>query len=278
MQARELYVSNIVEILAGIIADNIIGRDGTTKVFLNRYTTEFPDYEFIEKADVKANQPYMAIVIASQSYNPNYYLADRQDIQTISDITHTGTSIASYALSGTHRGNNSFAIRIAASGALGVAQYEWSKDGGEIYTSPQIVPANGQIDNGDGTIFIFGDEGDLVMGDVYTWDTVSLKELTYHTDTVNYNVSIQLYVNNADELFGKTGFTGYLDQLRKIFIENRAITDGDYIYRVSLNKKAQPYSDSRAGKYRGLLSVIVEGALYYKKQVPLIGAVTEEIV
>lgn len=270
-------MSNIIERLGSLLADNIIGRDGTSKVFTKRYSVQFPDYDFIERADVQENKPYMALVISSQTFNPNYHLADKNTIQTISDITHQGSSAASYVLTGTHRGNNKFAIRIAASGALGIAQYQWSKDGGDNYTSAQVVPLNGQIINGDGTTFTFGSEGNLVMGDVYLWETVSMMENTYCTDAVVYNVSIQLYTSTQIELFGNTGFTGYLDQLRQFFVGHRAIDDSEYIYRVSLNKKAQPYSDTRAGKYRGLLTIVIEGALYHKKQVPIIGATTVEV-
>jgi hypothetical protein len=269
-------VSNIIERLGSLLADNIIGRDGTSKIFVKRYTVHFPDYDFIEKVDVKENQPYMALIISSYVFNSNYHLANKKAIQTISDIDHQGTSAASYVLTGTHRGNNNFVIRIAASGALGTAQYQWSKDGGDNYTNAQVVPPNGQIINGDGTTFTFGSEGNLVMGDVYTWETVSMMELTYCTDAVVYNVSIQLYTATKIELFGNTKFTGYLDQLRQFFVEHRAINDSEYIYRVSLNKKAQPYSDTRAGKYRGLLTIVIEGALYHKKQVPIIGTTTVE--
>ena len=271
-------MSNIVEKLKDLLVDSIIGRKGGAKVFINRATLEFPDYDFLENVDIQKDEPYMALIIASQSYNSMHRLVEKTVIQTISEIEHQGSSQASYDLSGTHRGNNSFVLEIVASGALGVAEYHLSKDGGESFGEVHTVPPDGQVAIGDGTIFTFGEEGDLVDGDSYFWQTISMMELNYQTDEMTVQIVIELYTANEVELLGDDEFTGYLDQLKSFFIEQRAIHDGQHVFRVNLDKKVQPYSDFRAGKFRGVMSVIIDGALYHKKQVPLIGALVEEVV
>lgn len=271
-------MSNIVEKLKDMLVDNIIGRKAATKVFTDRATLEFPDYDFLENVDVKKDEPYMALIISSQAYSSMHRLVEKTAIQTVSEIEHQGSSQASFDLSGTHRGNNDFVLEIVTSGSPGAAEYRLSKDGGESFGEVQTVPADGQVTIGDGTTLTFGAEGDLVAGDSYFWQTISMMELKYRTDELSIRTIIELYTADEIELLGDDNFTGYLDQLRSFFIEQRAIHDGEHIFRVNLDRKAQPYSDFRGGKFRGVISVIIEGALYYKKQVPLIGALAEEVV
>jgi len=269
-------MSKVVKRLASLISEKIVGIDGS-KVFKGRYSLEFPDYEFIESAQVKKDQPYMAMVIASQKYDSAYTLADKKEIQTVSDIIHAGSSTASYSISGDHRGNNDFLLKITVSGSLGVAEYQLSKDNGETFEDSQVIPESGQVEIGDGTILTFGSEGNLVVGETYSWVTISMSELTYCTDTFIIKTVIQIYTADGIELFGDDNFTGYQEQVRDFITENRAIHDGSYIYRINLDQKAQPYSDTRNDLYRGLTSVIIEGALYYKKQIPLIGKAIAEV-
>lgn len=271
-------MSNIVEKLRDLLADSIIGRKSTGKVFINRATLEFPDYDFLENVKVQKDEPYMALVIASQAYNSMHRLVKKTAIQTVSEIEHQGSSQASYNMSGIHRGNNSIVLEIVTSGAFGVAEYRLSKDGGESFGEVQTVPADGQVAIGDGTTLTFGGEGDLVAGDSYSWQTVSMMELKYQTDELTIRIVIEIYTSDDVELLGDNDFKGYLYQLKSFFTEQRAIHDGKHIFRVNLDRKAQPYSDFRAGKFRGVISVIIDGALYHKKQVPLIGALAEEVV
>lgn len=271
-------MSNIVEKLKDMLVDSIIGRKAVAKVFTDRATLEFPDYDFLENVNVRKDEPYMALIIASQAYSSMHRLVEKTAIQTVSEIEHQGSSQASFDLSGSHRGNNYFILEIVTSGALGAAEYHLSKDGGESFGEAQTVPPGGQVAIGDGTTLTFGAEGDLVAGDSYYWQTVSMMELKYRTDELTVRIVIELYTADEIELLGNDNFTGYFDQLKSFFTEQRAIHDGEHIFRINLDRKAQPYSDFRAGKFRGVISVIIEGALYYKKQVPLIGALVEEVV
>lgn len=267
----------VVEKLASMLENHVIGTNGQTKVFTDRTTLEFPDYEFIENVKVVANEPYMAIVFGPR-YTPSYNLVKTEPINEISDIVHQGSSQASYSIVGDHRGNNSYIIEIVTGGPLGTAEYRISTDGGETWTDPATVPVSGAIEIGDGTVFQFGPEGDLVQGDTYSWETKSLLELTYQTDEVVIDLAIDVYTANAKELLGDAAFDGYLKQIRTFFQANRAIHENGDIWRIALGRGNQPYSDVRAGKYRGFIAAEISGALYYKKQVPTVEALDLEVI
>jgi hypothetical protein len=265
----------VVKRFADLLADSIVGLDGT-KVFVGRTSLEFPDYDSLEKVMVEKNKPHMAI-IANTKYSPAFQLADKKDVCTISAIVHTGVSAASYSLSGQHRGNNSFVLEITQSGPPGSAIYKLSKDNGNIFGAPLTVPGNGQVNIDDGTILSFGVEGNLATGDRYSWQTISMKELIYQTDTFISGLSINIHCADEAEYFGNDDFSGFIDQIVIFFQQNRAIHDNEYIYNISLDRGAHPQSGIRKGLFYGVITAIIEGAMYYKNQIPLIGETLVEV-
>jgi len=262
--------------LSDMLADYIIGINNK-KVFAERISYVFPDFDFLE-SNIKKHEPYMFVLIARQNFINDYMLADTKDIQTISAITHQGTSPASCSISGDHIGNHKYQLKIETSGPLGTAEYRISPDDGQTWGSLETVPADGQITIGDRTVFTFGAEGDLVQGDIYSWETVSMQDKIFQTDKFVFALRIEIYAAYEDEFFGTDSRLGYPDQVLNFFKGNRAIHDGEYIYRVNLDKSAQPLSDSRAGLFRNGVSVILEGSLYHTIRVPLIGAIDEEVL
>jgi len=264
-----------VKKLSELLADHIVGLNNK-KVFTERVSYVFPDFDFLE-SNVKKYEPYMFVLIARQNFIEDYLLADTVDIQTISSVTHQGTSVASYSLSGSHIGNHKYQLKIETSGPLGTAEYRLSGDDGQTWGSLETVQANGQITIADGTIFTFGAEGDLIQGDIYSWETVSMQDKIFQTDRLTFALRIEIYAAYEDEFFGTGSRLGYPDQLLNFFKANRAIHDDEYIYRLNLDKGAQPLSDIRAGLFRSGVSVMLEGSLYHKIRVPLIGAIGEEI-
>lgn len=264
-----------IKILSDLLVDSIVGLNNK-KVFAERVSYDFPDYNFLESI-VKKYEPYMFVLILRQNFINEYTLADTKDIQTVSAVMHSGTSSASYSLSGSHIGNHKYQLKIETGGSLGIAEYRLSGDDGQTWGSLETVPANGQIAIGDGTIFTFGSEGDLVQGDIYSWETVSMQDKIFQTDKFMFALRIEIYAAYEDEFFGTDSRLGYPDQLLNFFSENRAIDDGEYIYRINLDKGSQPLSDIRAGLFRSGVSVLLEGSLYHTIRVPLIGAIGEEI-
>jgi hypothetical protein len=260
-----------------MLEQTIVGTDGQMKVFTGRTTLEFPDYEFITEVDVKANQPYMALISAPR-FTPAVSLMKKEAKKERTEVTHEGTSGASYTLMGTHRGNNNYVLEIALGGPLGTATYHLSKDGGQSWGDTIIVPVDGLIDIGDGTTFVFGDEDDLVTDDKYSWQTTSLMEFTHRTDEVTIEVSVDVYTAQAKELLGEGSFVGYIEQIRRFFSEHRALHYDGYIFAMEMKEGYQPLSDTRAGKFRGFIGVAISGALYHKTQAPTFREFEVELV
>jgi hypothetical protein len=265
----------VVKKLSEMLADHVIGLNNT-KVFAERVSYVFPDFDFLE-SNIKKHKPYMFVLIARQNFIDDYILSDTVDIQTISSIAHQGTSPASYSISGDHIGNHKYQLKIETSGSLGAAEYRLSLNDGQTWGSLETVPSDGNITIGDATIFTFGAEGDLVQGDIYSWETVSMQDKIFQTDKFTFALRIEIYAAYEDEFFGTDSRLGYPDQVLNFFKANRAIHDNEYIYRINLDKSAQPLSDIRAGLFRSGVSVILEGSLYHTIRVPLIGSIGEEI-
>jgi hypothetical protein len=265
----------ITKRLAELLVDHIVGPNGT-KVFNDRYTLHFPGDDEIEKAGVALNNPYMSI-LNSPKFQRKRGLAKTEPVQTISDIVHTGSSVASYSLSGKHIGNNNYVLEITLSGPLSVAAYRLSDDGGESFRMSEVISGNGQVEIGDGTTIVFGSEGNLVAGDRYIWNTVSVQKQTHQTHSFTTKASISIHCGTERELYGEGNFVGYIDQLLSFFQRNGHIHDGKYIYQIDLDEGSQPYMEKRNDTYYGVLIVIISGELYYEKQVPLIGETAVEV-
>lgn len=267
---------DIVGKLGEFLASRIVGLDGSSCIFMGRVSHVFPDLNFISNAVVK-NAPYLSIPIASGVYKSSYLLVNKNNIRTISEVIHSGTSAAGADISGAHRGNNNFLLEIISGGFRGQAIFRLSSDGGISWGENQSVPHNGQIEIGDGTILTLGAQEELIEGETYAWQTVSMQERIYQTDDLMLRLALNFYAASEVELFGNADFEGYFQQAVNIIKENRAISDGEHIWKLSLDAEAQPISDQRADKYRVVIGTILEGSLYYKKRVPLISLVDEEI-
>ena len=265
----------ITKRLTEMLVNHLVGPNGT-KVFEGRYSLHFPSDDEIEKIGIALNNPYMSI-LNSPKFQRERRLAKTETVQTISDIAHTGSSVASYSLSGKHIGNNNYILEITLSGSLSVAAYRLSDDNGESFGMSAVIPGNGQVVIGDGTTMIFGSEGNLVAGDRYIWNTISVQKQTRQTHSFTTKASISIHCGTELELYGEGNFEGYIDQLLSFFQLNGQIHDGKYIYQIDLDEGSQPYTEKRNDTYYGVLLVIISGELYYEKQVPLIGETAVEV-
>ncbi len=87
----------------------------------------------------------------------------------ITDVIHVGDG-PDATVSGYPAANADVVVRIAESGALGVATYALSVDGGVTYADAVATPGNGQISLGtSGATLVLG-AGDQVAGDTYSVD------------------------------------------------------------------------------------------------------------
>lgn len=94
-----------------------------------------------------------------------------------------GVGTASCVLTGFPTAEADIAIKITTPGALGVAVYVLSTDGGVNYAAPVTVPANGIIDTGLGVTATFGAgnlEPSFVLGDIWSFP---LNQPSFAVDT-----------------------------------------------------------------------------------------------
>ncbi len=94
----------------------------------------------------------------------------------ISEVTHVGTGSATFATSGSPNNDYDIIIQIVKGGALNVAQYQESLDGGDTWSGVKTVPLNGAVAvTGTGVTITFtaGNpaEGSFVAGDTYSFST-----------------------------------------------------------------------------------------------------------
>lgn len=92
-----------------------------------------------------------------------------------SDITHTGTGLATTANTGTSNGEYEVVLEIMKSGALNEAQYRLSRDGGDSWDTTKTVPVGGAVNTGTGIILAFTAAVDptksFILGDRYEFKT-----------------------------------------------------------------------------------------------------------
>jgi len=269
-------VDKVLTAIGTAIASKLTGvnEDGETFYpFVNRWDYGFPDDEFIENCEIAKYKPFMS-VYGSFKYVRDWSLVDKDGTQSKSNVEHDGTSVLNYALEGEHRGNNDYVLEIVTGGALGTALYKLSKDGGESWGDPSIVPDNGRIVISDGTTLVFTGVGSLVTGDRYSWETVSLVKETYRSYRFAGTVDIELLAATEIELLGDTETVGYLDQLVNLFSEKAGVVMDSFSHVItSIKEMPSPIGDIRVDKYRGAVVIDVEGCLYTSKDVPMIGEI-----
>ena len=83
----------------------------------------------------------------------------------ITPVEHTGTGPEA-STSGTPAGNADAIVKITLAGALGIATYDLSLDGGGTWEGDQTTPADGQIVIGTTGVTLTLETGDHVLDDV----------------------------------------------------------------------------------------------------------------
>lgn len=269
-------VDKVLTAIGTAVASKLTGvneDEETFYPFVDNWDYGFPDDEFIENCDIAEGKPHMN-VYGSFKYVRDWSLVDQEGTQSKTSIVHEGTSVLNFALEGDHRGNNDYVLEIITGGALGTALYHLSMDGGESWGDPIIVPANGRIIIGDGTTIVFTGVGDLVTGDRYSWQTVSLITQKYRSYRFMGSVDIELLAAAKTELMGDPETTGYLDQLVNLFSDKAGVVMDSFSHiTTSIKEMPSPTHDIRVNKYRGTVIIDVEGCLYVSKDVPMIGEI-----
>jgi hypothetical protein len=272
-------MEKILEKIAEAVASKITGipndESEASYPFTGRWLVGFPDDTFVENCAITENKPFMSLYAGSQKYVRNWGLVKQVLDKSITEVVHEGGSTLQFELTGTHRGNNDYVLKIVQGGDPGTATYRLSTDGGETFGDETTVPAGGEIDIGDGTILAFSGTGQFVSGDTYSWKTISLMKYTYRSHVYSGTVNIELLAFTEKELCGdeEAGFTGYMDQLVELFADKAGINNNGYPIRASILALPTVIKDIRVNKYWGTMVLEVEGELYVEKSVPLVGAV-----
>lgn len=96
---------------------------------------------------------------------------------TSTDITQAGTGQSTFSTGGSPNGEYGVVIEITTGGALNVAQYKVSVDGGDSWSQVKTVPVNGAVDTGTGVTVTFVAAVDpatsFVAGDTYSFKTTA---------------------------------------------------------------------------------------------------------
>ncbi len=246
----------------------------SVKVFeqSRRLVREKPDWDFI-KANVSVGNPYCCIVISAYKETPMGFLFDTYTDYSKTDITHTGSGTATYELTGNHKGNNSYVLKITTGGTVGTEpypQYALSFDGGETFGDPQDIPADGKISIGDGMAFEFEVGGAVVIDDTYAWQTIAKRVSVFKEKGITIKIRTEIWAKKKKELFESE--EGYLDQFSNLLIE-RYVTDGVQVIRQlpGTGRWIQTEFEEENEIVRAALEVTYEGAHYSTKEDALVG-------
>lgn len=91
---------------------------------------------------------------------------------TNSAVSHIGSGGGTVAVSGTPNDSYSMVVKIIVAGALGVAQFQWSQDGGLNYGATYLVPSGGTfVIPHTGLTLTFAST--FVAGDLYTFSSTA---------------------------------------------------------------------------------------------------------
>lgn len=263
-------MDNVLTKIAEAVAAKLTYTDEfavVTYPFVDRWTVGFMSDTFIENNDVGPNLPYLSIY-GSPKYTRSWSLV--RSGKTVSTITHVGTSTKHYKLSGTPTGAYSYVLQIKAGGFFGVATYKLSNDGGTIFGPDTIVPQGGKITIGDGSTFEFFGSGILVSADTYSWITEMTRTDVYRSYVFSGAVDMEIVAATEDEFSGVVAddHVGYRDQLIALFTEESGIGIDDFSWaHIILDHAPTVILDDRISKYRGLVSLNVEGELYLTRTI-----------
>ncbi len=242
-----------------------------------RLVREKPVWDFIT-ANISENNPYCCIVISDYKETPMGFLYDTYVEYIITDITHTGSGAATYEITGNHKGNNSYILKITTGGTVGTEpypQYAIQINGGD-WSAPEDIPADGKISIGDGTTFEFEVDGSVVTDDTYEWQTIAKRLNVFKEKGINIKIRTEIWAKKKKELF-ESG-TGYLDQFSNLLIE-RFVTDGVQCIRQMPGTGIwiQTEFEKENEIVRAALEVTYEGAYYTTKDTKE-GALVGELI
>lgn len=87
-------------------------------------------------------------------------------------VSHVGGGSGTVAVSGTPRDSYSMVVEVMVAGALGVAQFRWSQDGGQSFGATYLVPSGGTfVLPNTGLTLTFAST--FVAGDLYTFSSTA---------------------------------------------------------------------------------------------------------
>ena len=244
----------------------------SVKVFeqSRRLVRERPNWDFIA-ADVTEDNPYCLISLSGYKENPMGFLFDTYIEYAITDIIRTGTGTAEYQITGNHKGNNSYILKITTGGTVGTLpypQYTIQINGGD-WSTPADIPADGKISLGDGSTFEFEVGGLVVLDDTYSWQTIAKRVNVDKEKEIGIKIRIEIWSKTKKELFETDG---YFSQLTKLLIE-RYVTDGIQVIKQMPGTAywIQSEFEKENEIIRGALEVAYLGAYYTTKEDALVG-------
>jgi len=264
-------VDSILQNLGAAIVPKILSVDGQSAPFTDRWGTGFPTDKDIQEYQIVPGKPAMRLYASEQRYIRDWALVKTEKDIRITGIIHEGSSTLMYELTGEHRGNCSYILKIVEGGDPGVATYTLSNDGGESWSETYTIPGSGEVVIGDGTTMVFSGYGQFIADDAYSWQTVSLQINTYRTHRLTGQISIDMIAADSDEM------ENYHGQLISLLSKETGFNNGGSIINISIANTYTPIEDDRIMKYRVAVTIGIDGALYITKQIPLAGLITVEI-
>ena len=195
-------------------------------------------------------------------------------------ITHTGTGTEQVEITGTHSGNNRYALEITESGTVGTdGSYELRKTpwtgsdwGTEEVVSSGSIPADGKIEVGTGSVFEFTLNENVVQGDTYSWETEAYRVTNQQIRNATVPISAYIYAQTEEEVIGSGG---YLDQLMLMFARKKLaaeLYDGHYeeVTEEMNGMSVTPEVEGELTTYRITLSLQYTGKVFMAEVSPLV--------
>lgn len=195
-------------------------------------------------------------------------------------IVHTGTGTEEVSLTGTHSGNNRYVLEITSSGTVGSGgAYELRKNpwtgsewGEEEVVSSGSIPSDGKIEVGNGSVFEFTLNENVVQGDTYSWEAEAYRVTNQQIRNATVPITAEIETVNEEEIIGSGG---YLDQLMLMFAKKHLaaeLYDGHYeeVTEEMNGMSVTSYIENEQTLYRIDLTVHYSGKVFMAEVSPLI--------
>ena len=195
-------------------------------------------------------------------------------------IVHTGTGTEEVSLTGTHSGNNRYVLEITESGTVGTdGSYELRKTpwtgsdwGTEVPVSSGSIPADGKIEVGNGSVFEFTLNENVVLGDTYSWETEAYRVTNQQIRNATVLITAYIYAQTEEEVIGSGG---YLDQLMLMFHRKTLaaeLYDGhcEEVVEEMTQMSVTPEIEGEQTTYRITLSLHYSGKVFMAEVSPLV--------